>query len=310
MLRRRLSGLLSTLHYRTGYRLIQAAVGQWLDSVSSDSHDLVWIDNGYLFGRKNARRLKQFGERTVLYCIDDPAGGRDGRRFDSLLAAVPEYDLCVTVRSPTIADLTRLGAKRTLRVMMSYDEVAHAPVAPAEIPVNLRSEVVFVGTWFRGEGRDEFLLSLADAGVPITVFGNGYNKSTLWPRLRALHRGSGDGERYRQIIRGAKICLGLLSSGNRDEHTTRSFEIPAIGGLLCAKRTSEHMQLYEDGKQAVFWDNAKECAEICKELLANPAKAESIRQAGAERVRALKNGNEDVCRRILEEATKETGHAV
>lgn len=296
------SGVLGTLHFKSGYRLIQRTLCDWLESLEfGEGFDVVWVDSGYLFGRENVRKLKQFGERTILYCIDDPAGGRDGHRFDSLRAAIPEYDLCVSVRPPTIADLIRIGAKRTLKVMMSYDEIAHALTSDVEVPESLRSDVAFVGTWMRGEGRDEFILELDAAGVPVSIWGDRWPKSRHWKRLEKCWRGPAiSSDTYRSVIRGAKLCLGLLSSGNRDEHTTRSFEIPAIGGLLCAKRTPEHMQLYEDRKQAVFWDDAKECAETCKELLANPARAEDIRRAGVKRVRALKNGNEDVCRRILE----------
>ena len=77
------------------------------------------------------------------------------------------------------------------------------------------------------------------------------------------------GKDYISAIQGSKICLGLLSKGNRDLHTTRTFEIPFIGSLLCAERTSEHLELFDENLEAVFWNSAEECAEKCKELLKN-----------------------------------------
>jgi hypothetical protein len=102
-------------------------------------------------------------------------------------------------------------------------------------------------------------------------------------------------------IKGSKICLGLLSRQNRDLHTTRSMEIPYAGGLLCAERTREHLFLYEEDKEAIFWSDAHECATKCIELLKDEDKRERIRLAGMVRVRINKVGNEDICRQILNE---------
>jgi hypothetical protein len=57
--------------------------------------------------------------------------------------------------------------------------------------------------------------------------------------------------------------------------------------------------MYREGVEAVFWDDAEECAEVCLDLLANPQKREAIRSAGVRRVRELGIGNEDVCERIV-----------
>jgi len=44
-----------------------------------------------------------------------------------------------------------------------------------------------------------------------------------------------------------------------------------------------HLAMYEEGKEAVFWSDAKECAEQCKALLANDSLREAIAKAGHER---------------------------
>jgi spore maturation protein CgeB len=98
------------------------------------------------------------------------------------------------------------------------------------------------------------------------------------------------------------VCLGLLSKGNRDLHTQRTMEIPFAGGLLCAERTSEHRALYQEGVEAVFWSDARECAERCRELLADGAARADIAKSG--RRRCMTNGhlNEPVLSRVLCEA--------
>lgn len=96
-----------------------------------------------------------------------------------------------------------------------------------------------------------------------------------------------DESAYASAIAAAKISLGLLSKGNRDLHTRRSVEIPSIGGLLCAERTSEHLALYDEGTEAVFWNDAAECAAQCHRLLADDDLRASISKRGHHR--ALRN---------------------
>jgi hypothetical protein len=219
---------------------------------------------------------------------------------------LPLYDLCVVVRDVSAVECRAHGARKVLKVWRSYDEVAHCPdLAPKLVPAQFSADVSFIGTWMRHEARDEFLLSLRERGLEIAVWGDRWDKSPLWRQLQPHWRGPNlVGSGYVSAIRGAKICLGLLSKGNRDLHTTRSVEIPYAGGLLCAQRTSEHLELYVEDEEAVFWSDADECATKCLELLADPEKRERIASAGMRRVRQNRVGNEDICRQILAAATQ------
>ena len=294
---------LGPLHYHTGYRLLQIPMARWVKKALSTAGqpDVVWVNSGELFGIQCLASLKQLSCPLILYNNDDPTGGRDGRRFDTLLKAIPYYDLCAVMREINVPEYIALGAKQVLKVRMSYDEIAHEPFELlTDIPAKFRSEVAFIGTWMRNEKRDEFLLKLLNAGIPISIWGNRWQKSPYWQSLKAVYRGSSlSGRDYVAAIQGSKICLGLLSKGNRDLHTQRSLEAPFAGGLLCAERTSEHQEMYREGVEAVFWADATECAKICHELLVDDSRREEIRLAGMERIRAMHAGNEYVCREIL-----------
>lgn len=305
-------GFLGALHYRTGYRLIQRAVCTWVEGLLSKHAgwpEVVWVNGGELIGAEAANRLRQLGVPMLLYNNDDPTGRRDGRRFDSLLEALPEYDLCVVLREPNVNEFLAYGANAVHRVWMSYDEVAHRPYDNIEnIPTAFRSEVAFVGTCIRGEGRDEFLLALIDQGINVAIWGDRWQKSPGWSKLKAHWRGSAlSGREYVASLQGAKVALGFLSSGNRDLHTTRSAEIPYARGLLCAQRTVEHLAMYREGEEAVFWDNVGECAEVCRKLLADDALREKIRQQGMTRIRSGSYGNESICNEILAQLLQNQG---
>ncbi len=298
---------LGPIHFRTGYRLLSSSVTKWLaHEVQSVKPDFVWVNSGELFGPGCLKILKQLACPIILYNNDDPTGGRDGRRFDSLLKALPYYDLAVVRREINVSEYKARGVDHVIRVFMSYDEEAHKPFEKdSDIPEELRSEVAFIGTWMRYEKRDEFLLELVDAGIPVSIWGDRWQKSPHFQALKSNWRGPAlAGRDYVAAMQGAKICLGLLSSGNRDLHTRRSVETTYAGGLLCAERTTEHQQMYKEGVEAVFWSDTKECIQACKQLLENDEEREKIRLAGMKRVRSLKLGNEDVCSYIIKSIEK------
>ena len=294
----------SRLHYRTGYLFVQKAVLQWTKEIltTNPKPNIIWIDSGALIGYESLKLLKHLGGKVVLYITDDPTGKRDGRRFDTLRKSVSLYDLCVVMRTVNLHELVRYGVDKALRVNFSYDEVAHRPFDdPAEVPAQFRSEVAFVGTWMRHEHRDSFLLTLVAHGIPISIWGDRWQKSPHWSALQPYYRGGGlSGREYVAAIQGAKLSIGLLSKGNRDLHTQRSLEIPFAGGLFCGERTTEHQALYTEGEEAVFWSDAAECAKVCRDLLADDVRREQIRRAGMQKVRSLGVGNEDICQQILD----------
>ena len=295
------------IHYRSGFILIQGAILNWISQIMEDSirPDIVWVNSGELFGKKCLQKLKAYQCPIVLYNNDDPTGHRDGRRFRSLIPAIPLYDLCVVMREINIQEFKEKGAKKTLRVFMSYDEFFHLPLPDEnQNPAEYKSAVAFIGSWIRNEKRDEFILELIKQDIPVSIWGGRWPKSPYWKVLKKHYKGDSlSGKDYVAAIQGSSICLGLLSKGNRDLHTQRSLEVPYAGGLLCAERTAEHLSMYKEGEEAFFWKDAKECAEICKRLLKDDQLRQSVRYAGMQKVRTNHSGNEQVCKIILNELT-------
>lgn len=271
------------------------------EQIQGQAYDLCHVDNGEWVTPDVIAILKQHCRYVINYNIDDPTGPRDRARFSAYRRAVPHYDLLCVVRQENVDECKRLGAKRVMRVWRSADEVAHAPrVLSDEQMQRWRCEVLFLGTWMPERGP--FLLELLKHGVPLTIQGGQWHKAPEWDVLKPHWRGGPiSGESYAHAIQAAQINLGLLSKGNRDLHTTRSMEIPSLGGLLCAERTPEHQQLYAEGHEAIFWANAKECAQQCFQLLQAPDRAQSIAQQGRDRYLKSGYGNEAVLNSILTE---------
>lgn len=302
-LREHLTGWRIILHYRTGYVFLQEQIHRWQARklASLGCFDVCWVDSGDLLGRKAIESFRSVARKVVNFNHDDPTGGRDGNRFLSMVRAIPSYDLCIVVREVNVREYLRAGARDVLQVWRCYDEVHHAaPPLEGPVPFHFNNDVVFIGRNIPGEGRDEFLSTLARSGLRLAIWGDNWQASRSWAALQPFWKGpSISGTDYVYAMRHAGICLGMLSKGNRDQDTTRSMEIPYAGGLLCAERTDVHLSLYREGEEAVFWRDADECVRVCRDLLSNPERIAQIKAAGHARVLANQVGSEDLCRTAL-----------
>jgi spore maturation protein CgeB len=264
--------------------------------------DLAYVDGGEWVTPRVIGLLRQHAKKIVSYSIDDPLGPRDGPRFKAFRKSLPYYDLNAVVREENVAEALALGAKKVMRVYRSADEITHAPRRlTAHDHAKWDSDVLFLGTWFPERGP--FLRDLIERGVPLIIRGPNWHKAPEWPQLQSHWAGGAiEGDDYAKAIQCAKVNLGLLSKENRDLHTTRTLEIPALGGLMCAERTSEHTTMYAEGHEALFWKDAEECAAVCQYALADEERRAAIAAAGHQRVTRNGHHNELILNQIVSSA--------
>ena len=269
-------------------------------SVGDKRFDLALVDSGELIGPALVEQLRGRAGTVVNFNQDNPYVA--GRRFRLFRKALSFYDLIVTSRDSSVQAARAAGARNVLRVTLAADEVVHRP---RELSAGDRavfsSDVVFAGTWMPERGP--FFRKLVECGVPLRIFGPRWNRSREFAVLKPYtHVAPLGDEEYVKAIAGAKIALGLVSKANLDFHTTRSLEIPAIGTLFCAQRTPDHVALYRDGEEAVFWDSPEECARLCLDLLRDPERISRIASAGHRRAHLNRNFNEDLLTQIIDAA--------
>jgi spore maturation protein CgeB len=293
--------------WRLGGQFLSPWILRSLPELLQDKkYDLCYVDGGECVSPRVIKLMRRHAPKIVNYNIDDPLGVRDVARFAAYRRSVSSYDLCVVVRAENVVEARQLGAKDVIRVYRSSDEIAHAPRAiTREDAQRWHADVLFLGTWFPERGP--FLLQLIELGVPLSIRGGHWQKAREWPALKPYFKGGQlEGDAYALALQCAKVNLGLLSKGNRDLHTTRSLEIPALGGLLCAERTSEHIEMYKEGEEALFWNGAEECASVCLAALRDEERRKKIAAAGHARSIVNRNYNENVMRAVVDRVF--TGH--
>lgn len=298
---------LARINVRSGFRLFARRIFRGMTMrLRESSWDLVWIDGGAELPPALYRWLRQKGRPIVNYVTDNPFVRRDHRKWDQYLACLPLHDLSVFPREENLAQARAAGARRVMRVYFSYDPVAHHPELAGGVEPGSRPEVWFVGSWMPERGP--ILETLRKAGIPVKISGDGWPRAREWKSVKECWEGgSVYGADYVRQIRQARVTLGLLSKGNRDLHTTRSVEIPFIGGaVFCGERTSEHQTMYREREEAFFWSTPAECVAVCRRLLQEPALCRQVAAKARHRVIGLALSNDEVLSAILHEAEKAT----
>lgn len=106
-------------------------------------------------------------------------------------------------------------------------------------------------------------------------------------------------EHYTLAANSIRVGLVLLNSENRDLHTNRSFETPATGQLVLAQRTVEHAEMFDEEREAMFFDDLDEIPDILAQLTGSPGLLEKIALAGHRRITSHPNTYQDRARQII-----------
>ena len=285
---------------------IEALNADVLRAASAQKPNLVWAEKQEYLYPETIEKLRAMGA-IVAHYNPDPYFTLDWKRTPLADACVKLYDVLVVTKRYELDAYRKEARGEVIYSQLGYDPVGHAP--PASPVSNPREKIVFVGGW---EPRRERLLASANAITPdVAIWGYGWRiaQESRFDPLRALRLGrltpgrtvylgdptpalrhaikegeSSNGEIYEdgyaRAVAGSKIALGFVREVCPDEHTTRTFEIPAIGGFMLADRTAEHLELFTEGVEAEYFGSDEEYIDKLRYYLANDPARERVACAG------------------------------
>jgi len=247
--------------------------------------DLLLAVKGTFVKAETLRLLRGMG--VACYCFYPDISFTAESAY--LPEAIREYDWVFTTKSFGMKDLEALGQRRSSFLPHAYDPVVHQPRKPtSKLIKDLGCDVSFIGKWSAKKQRTlEQLVSLRPH-LNIKIWGDGWQhlprSSPLHGRL-TLKPITGIG--YASVISCSKVNLGLLYEGppgatSGDLITSRTFHIPACGGLLLHERTPDLLQIFDEGVSCMCFDGAEELVAKVDQLLADEGLRERIAQRGRE----------------------------
>lgn len=141
--------------------------------------------------------------------------------------------------------------------------------------------VGFVGS--ADADRAEAVRTLLQAGLPVDVYGNGWNKFlNLTSGLQVF--GPVYGADFWAKMRVYRVQLNLLRPHNAGSHNMRSFDVPGAGGIQLAPESAEHRLFFDPETELFLFSSPREMVEKARFLLSlTPEEAETIRQRARRR---------------------------
>ncbi|MBI1318942.1 MAG: glycosyltransferase [Candidatus Hydrogenedens sp.] len=277
-----------------------------LQALEQQPADLVWFENVRMIHAATLRRIRRqtARPRLVWYGEDDMMNRRHRTRW--VEGALPLFDLWVTTKSLNIRpdELPRLGVRRLLFVNNGFDPALHRPaVLTAEERERYASPITFVGTF--EHPRASSLLRLAESGLKVRVWGNGWSGWVGRHPLLAIENRPAYNDEYAKIIAASAVNLCFLRKFNRDLQTCRSIEIPACGGFMIHERTDEMQALFEENREAVYFGGDDELVEHCRLWLADAPGRTAVAEAGRRRAWSAGLRHHDMLAGALDAAFRE-----
>jgi hypothetical protein len=264
--------------------------------------DLIWAEKQEFLRRDTLEGLNRLGARLVHF-TPDPYFTLSWKRTALMDAALSAFDVLVYCKSYEEGDYAKTG-RPVVYMPLGYCDEVHRPLRSAD--PRWSSTISFLGGW---EPRRERLLhALLASGADIKIWGGYWDflQDGRWTLRRQLILGQlagGDpfrihrdpllaqawcGEEvyaddYARALTGAKIGVGFLRKVCPDQHTTRTFEIPACGSMLLADRTDEHRRFFEEGAEAEFFGSTEELVDKAAFYVRNETARQAIARAGYQR---------------------------
>jgi len=274
------------------YRVLNKIIGppdfaranrQIIHLVRQDKFDILWVDKGLEIKPGTLRKAKELCPKMTIVGYSPDDMGSQHNQSKNFLACLPYYDCYCTTKTYNVQELKDLGCPRVLFTGNAYDPHTHRPMdLSAEEKKRLGGPVGFIGGF--EEQRAKSISFLGEQGIQVGVWGDGWEENCKLSHSNLHIKGpSIYGDDYARAICSFDICLGFLRKRNRDLQTTRSFEIPACGAFMLAERTSEHLELFVEGKEAEFFGDDEELLEKVKFYSAHESERKQIAQAGRER---------------------------
>ena len=237
------------LHLSSIYKRLNQTI---LEKVATYRPDIVWVFKGMEVLPSTLKILRAKEIKLANFNPDHPfffMGYSSGNK--NVTDGLPYYDLHFCYDQKVASKITETYNIPTPILPFGYAVSDKLYRQLYHLPEIL--SVCFVGTY--DKPRAKIIYQLAQAQVPIVVYGNGwhgklnrFNHVQTNPPIYT--------EDYWKALRQYRVQLNILRLHNKANHNMRTFEIPSVGGIMLTEATDDHTSFFQKGQEFFIYRNA------------------------------------------------------
>lgn len=271
--------VINKMFYRAGVSSVINKINKRLiKTIETFQPDIAWVFKGMEILPSTLELMKRKGVFLVNYNPDNPfifSGTGSGN--NNIIKSLSKYNLHFTYNLEVKKQFESMGLKSAL-LPFGFD-LSETLYNKCNNQTEM-TKVCFLGN--PDKYRATFIKSIADKGIEIDLYGNGWerfiNHQNVYINPPVF------GEDFWMVLSRYRIQLNLMRPHNEKSHNMRSFEIPAIGGIMLAPCNIEHKAFFKDGTEVFLFTDLKDCIVKIKQILLLPqSEADRIRKNARER---------------------------
>ncbi len=205
---------------------------------------------------------------------DDPFNlDSNGSSSHNILNTIPQYDIYTTWGRHLVTRIQTAGCQNVIYLPFAYDTDCHFP--SEAVDRELAETITFVGTW--DKQREEILTHVAD--LSLRVYGNFWDRLGKRSPLRGkVYPSNLYGAELRRVITSSKASLNILRPQNYCAHNMRTFEIPAMRGLMVTTQSDGQNEFFPNAQACLMFKDMEGLRETLQRILDNSFDVESMKE--------------------------------
>lgn len=264
------ASVFNKIRFKLGLSGIYQTIAKGLmERVAAEKPDVVWVFKGMRVLPKTLSDLRKMGIKTANYNPDHPfLFSTNGSGNQNVTDAIGLYDLHFCYSRSVQQRIEQEFGIKTAFLPFAY-ELSQADFdlvereAQAEIPA-----ACFIGN--PDPIRVAHLEALVKAGLPVHVYGYDWDKH-LTPSAGLHIHPVVLGLDFWRTMRSYRLQVNVFRPHNEGSHNMRTFEVPAVGGIMLAPDSPEHRDFFAVGQEVFTYQNLGELVEKAKYVIGMPA---------------------------------------
>ena len=237
----------------------------------NNNFELIIIFKGLYLNKSFLLSLKNQNPKTKIINIftDDPLNTKyKNISNENIIECLENFDLFCIYSKKILKKIKKLKKKsKLLYLPFAHDSHLHFK---GKIRRKFKNKINFIGSF--DKQRLKFLKSLFTD--EIFIAGNS------WKNKIENYGDAIFGSKLNSIVSSSLASLNLLRDQNLTSHNMRTFEVPAMRGLLLTERSKEQNKFFPENKASLMFSNLRELKEKIIFIKKNRNLTKKIRDNG------------------------------